>query len=474
MLIGVDLQQLDCLVNIQLRQAHLLGMLATHRRFFIHAEKTRLANGRATDAKSRILGSSKFHRDRVHDRRNHLAGHGATPDQRVQLELVFIQIRLQALRRPGRVGRTDGLVGFLRIARFGGVKVGLFRHLVSTELTADLLAQGIDRLAGQRHRIGAHVGDQTLGAGIGGNAFVQLLCQAHAALRRIAQFARGVLLHGRGDIGRWRSPPALTFLHLGNVQRAGIGAITQCALHRLRLILVGEAELFDFLALPAHQRGLKVHAVLVQIGGDGPVFLRLETLDLFFALDDQAQGRRLHTAGGQTRLQLFPQQRRQIEADQVIQRPARLLRIDQIIRQHARIGDRMLHGVFGDLAEHHAINVALAVEQFLVAQNLLHVPGYGLAFAIKVGGKIDVFGAACGLDQLVHVLLVALDELVVHGKISIGIDRAGFRHQVADMSVRRQHLKILAQIFIDRARLGRRFHDQKVIAHQVFCIASSQ
>ncbi len=50
------------------------------------------------------------------------------------------------------------------------------------------------------------------------------------------------------------------------------------------------------------------------------------------ALADHAQRRALHAAGRQTAAHLLPQQRRQVEADEIVERAARLLRVDQVDR----------------------------------------------------------------------------------------------------------------------------------------------
>ena len=61
--------------------------------------------------------------------------------------------------------------------------------------------------------------------------------------------------------------------------------------------------------------------------------------------------------------------------------------------------------------------------------------------------------------------LVALDQLVLHREAVVGIDRAFLRHQVAHVAIGGQHLEILAQVFLDGARLGRRFDDDQIVSH---------
>ena len=82
-------------------------------------------------------------------------------------------------------------------------------------------------------------------------------------------------------------------------------------------------------------------------------------------------------------------------------------------------------------------------------------PGYKsktLATWIAViGGSVGLLGC---FDDCVDVFFVLFDELVTHREIMIGIDCAFLRHQIAHMAVRRQHLEIFAEVFVDRLRLG--------------------
>ena len=78
--------------------------------------------------------------------------------------------------------------------------------------------------------------------------------------------------------------------------------------------------------------------------------------DLVLAFADHAQRRALHAAGGQSRANLLPQQRRQIESHQEIEGTPRLLGVDQVDRQLARLRHRLLNRRLGDLVEHHPLH----------------------------------------------------------------------------------------------------------------------
>ena len=158
-----------------------------------------------------------------------------------------------------------------------------------------------------------------------------------------------------------------------------------------RLRLGGEAELLDLGATVLEQLQRERLRAVRALALDGPVLLRLEGLDLLLALADHAQRRALHAPGGQPLPHFLPQQRREVEADEVVEGAARLLRVDQLQRQTARLADRLADGVARDLVEHHAMHV-LAVEVAALLEQLLQVPGDGLAFAVRVGRQVQRLG----------------------------------------------------------------------------------
>ena len=104
--------------------------------------------------------------------------------------------------------------------------------------------------------------------------------------------------------------------------------------HRARL--VADRQPVDLVALEADQPGEELGAVGLHRGGDAPIFLRAEQLDLALAIDDQAQRDRLDAARRLGAGQLAPQHRREREADQIIERAARPIGVDQILVERAR------------------------------------------------------------------------------------------------------------------------------------------
>ena len=143
-----------------------------------------------------------------------------------------------------------------------------------------------------------------------------------------------------------------------------------------------------------------------QIGVDGPVLVLDERDDFAFALHDHAQRHGLHPAGGEAPANFVPKQGRDLVAHQTIEHAARLLRVHQLLVDHAGVLKRLLNGVLGDLVEHHPVNMRPAV--LLALQLLLQMKADGLAFAVGVGRQVNGFDALGGLLQLADVVCVCL------------------------------------------------------------------
>ena len=381
--------------------------------------------------------------------------------------LVAVELAVQLLGVQRSGDRPDGLVGFLRVLRLGAVVARLFRQRVGAEAAANDRAHLLHGLRGQRHRVGAHVGDQARGAFAEIHALVQPLRGPHGFLRGEAELARGFLLQGRGGEGRRRVLAPLAPLDARDLELAG-GGLAQGALRFVRGAGVADEELLELVVEPLAgvlgepcRKGL---AVLFQFRFQCPVLDRLEGLDLPLALDDQPERGGLHAPGREPGADLLPQQGREVEAHQVIQRSPRLLRVHQVAGDLARVFQRFLHGAAGDLVEHDAVHGAV-VEQAALAQRLAHVPADGFALTVGVGGEVEGIGALHRLGDGIEMPAIALDLLVSHGEAGGRVDRALFRYQVADMTVGSEHLEVAAEVLLDGPGLGRRFNDDEILAH---------
>ena len=134
-------------------------------------------------------------------------------------------------------------------------------------------------------------------------------------------------------------------------------------------------------------------AARLQMGDDRPIFARDEFLDLQLAVADDAQRHRLHAPRRARARQLAPQHRREVEADEIVERAAGAIGVDQRLVDLARMAHRLGDRVLGDGVEDDAVD-ALVLENFLALEDLVDVPRDRLALAVRVGGQNDALGVS--------------------------------------------------------------------------------
>ena len=358
-------------------------------------------------------------------------------------------------RAPRHVGRADRLVRFLRVLGLGGVFAWRARHIGVAEILADDPARRRDRLGREVDAVGAHIGNEAGGAVADVDALVKTLGDLHRARGREAELARGFLLQCRS--GEGRVGVALDRLRLD--RRDGEARRLQRVLERLGLSPGADVETVDLLAVGADETGGEGRIGLgPQMGDDRPIFARNEPLDLELAVADDAQRHRLHPPGRSRARELAPQHRREGEADQVVERPARPVGVDQRLVDFARMAHRLLDRVLGYSVEHHPID-ALVLEQLLALEDFVHVPGDRLALAVRVGRENHSVGVLDRVADVAQPLGRLGVDLPAHGEIVVGIDRAVLGRQVPHMAERGVNAVVLAQIFVDGLGLGRRLDD---------------
>ena len=290
------------------------------------------------------------------------------------------------------------------------------------------------------------------------DTLIKLLRAPHGGLRTHAELAAGFLLQRRGGERRRRVTLDPAALHGGDREVAG--------LHRgaggLRLVAVVEVELVELLAVQVRQLGSERRVGRrEEVRLDAPVFARLEHLDLGFPLANQAERDRLHAAGAAAAGQLAPQDGRQGEADEIVERTAGEIGLDQRLVEFARmvngVGDRRL----GDLVEGDALDVD-ALQRVLFFQHGADVPRDRLALAVRVGRQIKRAGAFDGLGDGGDLLGAALVGGPVHREILVRPHAAILGRQVAHMAETGENGEVVAKIFVDCLGLGRRFDDENV------------
>ena len=120
---------------------------------------------------------------------------------------------------------------------------------------------------------------------------------------------------------------------------------------RVRGRLVGDVER---LAVDADElRGERLAGGGREDRLDRPVLARREGPDLALALDDQADGDRLDAPRRQAALDLLAEQRAERVADEAVDDPARLLGVDEVHVDLARVREGLLDRRLGDLVEGH-------------------------------------------------------------------------------------------------------------------------
>ena len=173
----------------------------------------------------------------------------------------------------------------------------------------------------------------------------------------------------------------------------------------------------DALAADLGERGGELDGAAAQLRLEIPVARGAERQALFFALDDHAHGDALHAPRAEAGLHLLPQHRRQRVAVEPIENAAALLRADEVLVDVVLLGQRRLHGLFGDFVEDDAADLDLGLEQ------LLEVPADRLAFAVGVGRENQFRGVLHrGLEGR-DVLLLVAGHHVIRREVAVGVDR---------------------------------------------------
>ena len=339
-------------------------------------------------------------------------------------------------------------MGLLRVLRLVLVHAWIGRHVARAEALADRIARRVHRLRRHVHAIGAHVGDQS--------GLVQPLRGRHGRARAETELAAGLLLQRRGDERRRRVAADGAGFDRFDAQRTR-GDRAHSALGG---VAIGQIEALELAPLEHGQPCLVVLATRsAQNRAHRPVLARTEHLDLHLAIDDQAQAHRLHAAGRLRARQLAPQHRRELEADQVVERPAREIGAHQLHVDLARRAHRGRHGRLRDRVEHDPTDRRVLLQCLAPGQRFLQMPADRLALTVRVGRKdqhrirLERFG------DCAHVLLAVRGDLPLHLEAVLGVDRSILGRQVAHVPVGREYGVLGPEILVDGLCLGRRFDD---------------
>ena len=144
-------------------------------------------------------------------------------------------------------------------------------------------------------------------------------------------------------------------------------------------------------------------------------------------------------------------------ADDAVEDPARLLRVDEIQVDLALFGHRLLDGAPGDLVEGHAVKRGFRA----LFEHFGQVPCNRFPFAVGVGGEIDFVRGFGGGAQLLHDRFAARGVDVLRREVVFDIDPELALRQVADMPHRGDDGVIFPEHLPDGPGFGRRLDDQK-------------
>ena len=235
--------------------------------------------------------------------------------------------------------RADRLVRLLGALRLRLVDAALGHRVRLAEALADDVAGLAHRDAGDRGRVGPHVGDEPDVAVGRVDALVQALGDRHRPLRAEAELAARLLLERRGRERRRRA--AL----LGARRRS-------CVTTGLQRRAAPSAWRSAVASSPTSRASpsIRTSSAANVVAGRGreerlerPVLAGGERVDLALALDDEADGDRLDAAGRQAAADLAREQRAERVADEAVDDPARLLGVDEV-RGRCRAGWRTRRG----------------------------------------------------------------------------------------------------------------------------------
>ncbi|MFT3772551.1 MAG: hypothetical protein QM820_44740 [Minicystis sp.] len=286
------------------------------------------------------------------------------------------------------------------------------------------------------------------------DALVEGLRDLHRPLRPEVQVARRVLLQLRGRVRRRRVALLLLARDLGDA----VGRALQIGAHGRGLLAVGH---LDLAAVGGGELGgERLAGRVLQRHADVPVLLGLEGADLALAVDDEAQGHRLHAAGREAEGELRPDQRGDVVAHDAIENAPGALGIVEVLVELPRVVDPVVDALLGDLVELDALDLELRALDLLG-----DVEGDGLALAIGVGREHDGVHLLRRCLELVEDLLLALDDRVRLREVVRDVDGFGALGQILDVSLGRQDLVPSPQVFLDGLRLGRRLHDHERLGH---------
>ena len=195
---------------------------------------------------------------------------------------------------------------------------------------------------------------------------------------------------------------------------------------------------------------------LFQLRLDGPVFLRLERLDLTLPITDQTHGHGLYASGGQPLSHLAPEERRELVADDAVEHTPRLLRVHLLHADRTRVPHRLLNRRLRNLMENNA-----AVLLGINPENKRQMPCNRLPLAVGVACEIDLVRIFCLFFERTNELPLAADIDVFRQEFIFDINAELALRQVAQMPHGGSDNVIFSEMPLDGLCLRRRFYNHQ-------------
>ena len=161
---------------------------------------------------------------------------------------------------------------------------------------------------------------------------------------------------------------------------------------------------------------------------------------------------------------MLADKRTELVADQTVEHPPCLLRVDEVHVDVAWVAERLLHSGLSDLVKDHTFGILRHYLKF--PQRLHDVPGDGLAFAVRVcrqvhrrglasggGNLLDELGFAAPVAPAATPVAVALDH-ILRFKVVLNIDAKAADGQITHVSERRHDGVLAPQDALYGPRLG--------------------
>ncbi len=173
-----------------------------------------------------------------------------------------------------------------------------------------------------------------------------------------------------------------------------------------------------------------------------PVFFADKCLYLFLAVNHHARCNRLHAPCAQALFHLAPKKRRELIAHDAVEYAPRLLRVNQVLVDCARVFYALGDNLFRNLVESDALCLAV-----IKLQKLLEMPRNRLALAVRVGREVDGGRAFRILFKLTYKLALILNGDILRLKAVFDIHAHFALGQVAQVPHRGLDLILSAQVF---------------------------